>query len=190
MGNQKSRVQPPVQPQPTVTVPKQLDILDKRRAQKEALIRTCTEEAKRLVSIQDTKGALHQLKAKRRHEEELTKIYVMMDKLAELQHTTESAKITAGVLRATETATAAIHSVGLDVDKADAIMEASRDAIDGVNDVSAVFGRLEVDPEIERELAEMTAVQVPVLPAIPTHMPKVMSSEEELAQLEKQALPA
>ena len=116
----------------------------------------------------------------------------MMDKLAELEHTTESAKITAGVLRATEAATASIHSVGLDVDKADAIMDASREAIDGVNDVSAVFGRMEVDPEIERELADMTAsVQIPTLPVLPTHVPtRTLTSEEEIAQLEKQPLPA
>ena len=189
MGNQKSRVQP-AQPQATITVVKQLEILEKRRAQKEGLIRTCTEEAKRLIGVQDTKGALHQLKAKRRHEEELTKIYVMMDKLAELQHTSESAKITVGVLRATEAGTAAIQTVGLDIDKADAILDASRDAIDGVNEVSGVFGRMEVDPEIERELAEMTAFRMPMLPEIPTHVPVAMTSDQELAQLEKQALPA
>ncbi len=191
MGNQKSRVQPTQQPQPaTITVAKQLEILEKRRIQKEALIRSCTEDAKRLVALQDSKGALYKLKTKRRHEEELSKIFVMMDKLAEIQHTTESAKITAGVFRATEVGTSAIRSVGLDVDKADEILEASRDAIDGVNDVSAVFGRMEVDPDIERELAEMTTIQIPVLPAIPTHVPVPMTSEQELAELDKQPLPA
>ena len=193
MGNQKSRVPPPpVQQQPTMTLAKQMDILEKRRAQKEALVRTCAEDAKRRIALQDSRGALQQLKAKRRHEEELTKIYIMMDKLAELEHTTESAKITAGVLRATEAATTSIQSIGLDVDKADAILDASREAIDGVNDVSAVFGRMEVDPDIERELAEMTStVQIPTLPVLPTHVPtRTLTSEEEIAQLEKQALPA
>lgn len=189
MGNQKSRVQASVAPAPAMSVAKQIEILEKRRSQKEALIRTCVQEAKRHIAMQDTAGALHQLKAKRRHETELTRLYVMMDKLSELQHTTESAKLTSGVLRVTQAGTAAIHAIGLDVDKADAIIDASRDAIDTVNEVAGVFGHMEVDSELEQELRDMTySVD---LPAIPTHVPVAVStSEDEITQLEKQALPA
>lgn len=185
MGNQKSRVQVSVAPTPVMSVVKQIELLEKRRSQKEALIRTCVQEAKRLITVQDTPGALHQLKEKRHHETELTKIYVMMDKLCELQHATESAKITSSVLRVTEAGASAIKSIGLDVDKADAIMDASRDAIDTVNDVIGVFGHSEVDSDIEKELREMSVD----LPVIPTHIP-ALSSNDEIAQLERQALPA
>ena len=188
MGNQKSRPQPTPLPTaaPLPSVLKQLDVLQKRLSQKEALIRTCAAEAKRLVSLQDTAGALYQLKVKKRHEAEVTRLYIMMDKLTEVQHTTESAKMTADVLRVTQAGTAAIHSFGLDVDKADAIVEASRDAIDTVNDVAAVFGNTEIDTDVQRELQEM--MSVPQLPSIPTHVP--ITSDDEIVQLQRRALSA
>jgi hypothetical protein len=188
MGNQKSRPQPPppTTAAPIPSVVKQIDILQKRLSQKEALIRTCAAEAKRLVSLQDTAGALHHLRTKKRHETEITRLYIMMDKLTEVQQTTESAKLTSDVLRVTQAGTAAIQSFGLDVDKADAIVDASRDAIDTVNDVAAVFGHVEVDSDIERELKEM--MSVPQLPSIPTHVP--ITSDDEIVQLQRRALSA
>ena len=188
MGSSQSKKPVPV-PEKVASLEEKIGDLEKRKKYLETNARNYVTKAKECAAQKDMLGAKRYLLSTKRCEAELQKVYGMLVRLEELKHARDSIGMNRDVLRSIEQGTRVLAQTNLSVDRAETIMDNMEDAVQNTQEVSDVFARgMFNEPNVDRELAELTREpqpQVPVdLPTVPTR-PVSSGMEAELEELER-----
>lgn len=160
MGNAVFGTPKKVEPQPSMSssissVQSQINVLETRKKQLEALIEMYDKKAKESKSKEDIE---RYLKQKINYKNQLKTVFGMLDKLEGLNNASNQILFQNTTLKVTEQATKAIKSNTIDSDKAEDIMFDVNDAMSEVDKVSEVFSRPEpISEDLQRELDELNA---------------------------------
>ena len=140
MGNLYGKPKPTPAPAPTLpSTQDQLTKLEKRKAYAQTHVDNAVTKAKECIQSNDRAGAERWLRQASQYRKEINSLYAMITKLETLQGSYQQARITRDVLLATDGAASQIRALNITADKADAIMDSARDAIDDLEDINRII---------------------------------------------------